>query len=443
MSSSESRPSVGAGARTRSKRAAPLLNDALREAAGLVARVAAGRSFSVELERRAERHSATAQPAVLDLCYGTLRGYGRVQAIVAALSRRRRPDPDIEPLLWCSIYAIQSGRYADYTVVDQAVQACDRIGKRTPKAYVNAVLRTYLRERDSLEARLAASPEFRYQYPRWWIERVGAAYPDAWQGILDAGNTHPPMGLRVNRRRVTPAAYADKLALAGMSARRVGECGLLLERPISVNELPGFLEGEVSVQDAGAQLAARYLDLADGQRVLDACAAPGGKCTHILESSSVSLTALEVDPARRARIEKNLARLDLRARVVTADCSRLTDWWDGVPFDRILADVPCTASGVVRRHPDIKWLRRETDVALFAARQASILDALWRVLAQGGKLLYVTCSVFPEENDAVVGAFCARTPKARRLDLPDRTPAQLFPDADHDGFYFALLAKQT
>jgi 16S rRNA (cytosine967-C5)-methyltransferase len=441
MSSSAPRPR--AGSRERPKRATPLLRDALREAAELVARVAAGRSFSVELGRRADGHAPAARPAVLDLCYGTLRGYGRVQAIVAALSRRRRPDPEIEPLLWCSIYAIQSGRYADYTVVDQAVQACARIGRRAPKAYVNAVLRTYLRSRDSLATSLAANPEFRYQHPHWWIERVRVAYPQAWQAILDAGNTHPPMAVRVNRRRATPEAYADRLALAGLPARRVGESGLLLERPVPIDELPGFAAGEASVQDAGAQLAAPYLDLADGQRVLDACAAPGGKCAHILESASVSLTALEIDPARRARIEKNLARLDLRARVVTGDCSRPTDWWDGVPFDRVLADVPCTASGVVRRHPDIKWLRRESDVALFAARQANILDALWRVLARGGKLLYVTCSVFPEENDAVVGAFCARTPGARRLDLPDRAPAQLFPDADHDGFYFALLAKQT
>jgi 16S rRNA (cytosine967-C5)-methyltransferase len=218
---------------------------------------------------------------------------------------------------------------------------------------------------------------------------------------------------------------------------------VLLERPLPVERLPGFLDGEVSVQDAAAQRAAPCLDLNDGQRVLDACAAPGGKSAHILETADVALTALDVDSKRCARIGAGLERLGLRAEVRVADCTRLEDWWDGRPFDRILADVPCSASGVARRHPDLKWLRRAGDVTAFAARQGVILAALWRALGTGGKLLYVTCSVFTQENDAVIDAFLSHAPGASRLPLPDGAGAQWLPDAEHDGLYYALLQKQA
>jgi 16S rRNA (cytosine967-C5)-methyltransferase len=212
---------------------------------------------------------------------------------------------------------------------------------------------------------------------------------------------------------------------------------------VPLERLPGFDAGEVSVQDAGAQRAARCLEIADGQRVLDACAAPGGKSGHILERAAAELTALEADPARCERLQRNLARLGLKARTMNADCMRLADWWDGKPFDRVLADVPCTASGIARRHPDIKWLRRADDVAAFAVRQGAILDALWQVLGADGKLLYATCSVFPQENDAVIEAFLRRTPRAARLALPDGGAAQGRPDAERDGFYYALIQKQA
>ncbi|MBM3385427.1 MAG: 16S rRNA (cytosine(967)-C(5))-methyltransferase RsmB, partial [Betaproteobacteria bacterium] len=221
----------------------------------------------------------------------------------------------------------------------------------------------------------------------------------------------------------------------------VGPAALLLARPVPAARLPGFAEGLVSVQDAGAQRAAAYLELRDGQRVLDACSAPGGKAAHILESAEVALTALDADPARCEDVRRTLRRLGLQAEVRGADCNALETWWDGRPYDRILADVPCTASGIVRRHPDIKWLRRATDPAAFAQRQLRILDSLWRVLAPDGRLLYVTCSVFGVENAAVVDAFVARTPGARRVPLSGDVPAQLLPDAAHDGFHFALLAK--
>jgi 16S rRNA (cytosine967-C5)-methyltransferase len=308
---------------------------------------------------------------------------------------------------------------------------------------VNAVLRGYLRQRSSLAARIAADPESRYQHPLWWVEALRRAHPDHWESVLESGNSHPPMCLRVNRRRQGVDEYQSRLSSSGIASHRIGESALLLERPVPVERLPGFDAGDVSVQDAGAQRAAQCLDLALGQRVLDACAAPGGKSAHILEAAAVSLTALDLDPARCARIERNLNRLGVTAAAVTtADCTRLGDWWDGVLFDRILADVPCSASGVARRHPDLKWLRRAQDLAAFAARQAAILDALWQALAPGGKLLYVTCSVFPQENEDVVARFVARADGARRLLLPDGEPAQWLPGPEHDGFYYALIAKK-
>jgi len=417
---------------------------ALRDASQIVARVAAGTSLAAEFERLAEHEAETSRAALIDLTHGTLRRYGRVQAIVRQLSRRGHSDAPVEALLWCALYALESGRYADYTVVDQAVRACGALERWSAKGYVNAVLRGFLRERGSLEARIGAEPEARHQHPQWWIELLRAAYPAQYAAVLDAGNAHPPMCLRVNTRRVGVADYQRRLGAAGIPARELGEAALLLERPVPVERLPGFDRGDVSVQDFGAQRAARCLELAAGQRVLDACAAPGGKSGHILERVQVELTALDADPARCVRLERNLARLGLAARVANADCTRLEEWWDGVPFDRVLADVPCSASGIVRRHPDIKWLRRAGDIAAFAARQGAILDALWQVLRPDGKLLYATCSVFPQENDAVIDAFIARRgAQAVRVPLTDGAAAQELPGADRDGFYYALIHKQA
>jgi 16S rRNA (cytosine967-C5)-methyltransferase len=404
----------------------------LREAAHSVARVAAGRSLAADTPRAAQ----------LDLTHGTLRRYGRVQALVRELSRRGRPEPLVEALLWCALYALESGRYAEYTVVDQAVRACRMLERWKATDYVNAALRTYLRQRQSLESRIAREPEARYQHPAWWIELVRTAYPNSWQAVLEEGNTHPPMALRVNRRRATLAAYEARLAAEGIAARRLDGQALLLERPLPVKLVPGFAAGDASVQDAGAQRTAACMDLGTGMRVLDACAAPGGKTAQLLESADLQLTALDADAQRLQRAAGNLERLGLRAKLLNADCTRLEQWWDGEPFDRVLADVPCSASGVARRHPDLKWLRRSSDVASFAARQAAILDALWQVLRPDGKLLYVTCSVFPRENEEVVDAFAARAPGARRLALPDGRPAQLLPNAQHDGFFFALIQKR-
>ena len=421
-------------------KSSPALARSLHDAATLVARVAAGRSLADEFPRSGDVATAP-RAALLDLTHGTLRRYGRVQGMVRELSHRGHADPLVQALLWCSLYALDSGRYGDHTVVDQAVGACAPLERWSAKGYVNALLRRYLRERAVLERRLAQDEEALFQHPQWWIDLLRLAYPQAWQGILEAGNSHPPMSLRVNRRRIAAEAYAAKLNVAQMPAKPLGGSAYLLERPVPVERLPGFAEGEVSVQDAGAQHAAARLDLRDGQRVLDACAAPGGKAAHILESADVKLTALDADEARCVRLRRNLARLGLAAAVKAADCTELADWWQGQPFDRILADVPCSSSGIARRHPDVKWLRRAQDLPSFAKRQSAILDALWQALASGGKLLYVTCSVFPAENEDVVTAFLARTPAARRVPLPDGGPAQCLPDAERDGFYYALIQK--
>jgi 16S rRNA (cytosine967-C5)-methyltransferase len=274
------------------------------------------------------------------------------------------------------------------------------------------------------------------QHPRWWLARLRRAYRDDWNSIVAAGNAQPPMTLRINARCTTVADYLSRLEAAGLSARPAGRCGLVLQKPVPVDALPGFFDGLVSVQDAGAQRAAELLAPQPGARVLDACAAPGGKTAHLLETADLDLVALDIDAGRTRRIEENLQRLGLHAEVKVADCIDIQRWWDGRPFDAILADVPCSASGVVRRHPDIKRLRRESDIRRFAHTQAEILDVLWSVLKPGGTLLYATCSVFPEENSAQIDAFLVRQPGAVRL-----SEEQLLPQEDHDGFYYALLRK--
>ncbi len=418
------------------------LAPALRDAAQLVAKVAAGHSLGDELARAQEGGDGGSRAALLDITHGTLRRYGRVQAVVAALSRYSRPDPALEALLWCAIYALESGRYADYTVVDQAVKACGLLERWSAKGYVNALLRNFAREREGIERRLEADLEARYQHPLWWIDIVRVGYPQHWQAVLLEGNRPPPMCLRVNRRRAGIEAYAARLEVLGLASRRVGADGLLLREPVPVQRLPGFAEGDVSVQDAGAQRAADCLELQDGQRILDACAAPGGKTAQILERAHVDVTALDIKAARSARLAASLQRLGLQARVEVADAVEFASRNPQARFDRVLLDAPCSGSGVVRRHPDIKWLRRESDLAGFARRQASLLDALWRLVAPGGKLLYVTCSVFAQENDRVIDSFLAGGAGAKHAPLADGQPAQWLPDAEHDGFFYALIEKQ-
>ena len=379
--------------------------------------------------------------AVRDLAWTTLREFRRGGVVLDRLLNTP-PATVIHALLLVALTRLRQRPEQPHTVVDQAVQAAAALMPGL-KNMVNGVLRNALRQRDQWLEWEQRDPEARYGFPAWWIQRVKNAHPSAWEAALQAGNERPPMAVRVNVRRASIEQLEAELAAAGCASRRLDNDAILLERALPVARLPGYAEGRVSVQDAGAQWAARLLDPQPGERVLDACAAPGGKAAHLLERADLQLLALELDPVRARRIEHNLTRLGLHAEVKVADCRDRAKWWDGRPFDRILADVPCSASGVVRRHPDIKWLRRDTDIVQFAAQQAQILDALWHALAVGGTMLYVTCSVFDEENAGQIARFCARHTDAQRLSIQGRPDFQLLPNGEHDGFYYALLRKQA
>ncbi len=407
----------------------PPLSAALSAAAELVGGVIAGRTPDALLARL----DPALRPAVIDLGFTTLRDCGRGDFLLGRLMARPLDHAPTRALLLVALARLERRPEEAHTLVDQAVTAAGLANKRF-KGLVNAVLRNFLRRRDELLVAADEDEVAHWRHPRWWLDALRSAYPDGWQAIAAAGNGHPPMCLRFNRRRPAEADF---------SGVHLDDTALLLDQPVPVERIPGFREGQVSVQDWGAQQAARLLDAQDGMRVLDACAAPGGKTAHLLERADLDLTALELDATRARRVTENLDRLSLAATVRVADAARPDDWWDGRPFDRILADVPCSASGVVRRHPDIKWLRRAADVAGFARTQARILDALWPTLAAGGKMLYCTCSVFPEENDDQMRAFLARHPEARPLRTGDAaTGWRLLPSERHDGFYYALLGKE-
>ncbi|MEX0960921.1 MAG: 16S rRNA (cytosine(967)-C(5))-methyltransferase RsmB [Burkholderiales bacterium] len=411
-----------------------------RLAAQVVAAVLAGRSLNDALEQAQASESLmpSDRAALQALSYGTLRHLGYLRFALSRLAPRQPKQPAIAALLWVALHQLEHTGAAQYAVVDSAVENAGSLGRREMKPFTNAVLRTYLRKREAVLSAAHGDPVACFSYPIWWIERVRREFPERADDILQAGNLHPPMTLRVNRRRVGADRYLALLVEAGLQARRVGPCAITLAQPMPVARVPGFSEGLVSVQDLGAQLAAPMLELSAGQRVLDACSAPGGKTAHILECADVELLALDSDPIRLARVAANLSRLGLSATVKPADAGEISAWWDGRPFDRVLLDAPCSASGVVRRHPDIKWLRRETDIAGFARQQRRLLDALWKVLVPGGKLLYVTCSIFREENQDQIDAFLARHDDARHI---AGAPGLLLPDEEHDGFYHALLEK--
>lgn len=407
---------------------------ALLNAARIDAAVFAGQSLADGLLARVD---AAARPAVQDLVYGSLRRYGRGDFFLSRLLSKPLEADEVRALLLVAIYRLETRPEAAHTVVDQAVAAAGELAEGRFRALVNGVLRNFLRQQPALNAALAGDQLASSQHPEWWLQQLQAAYPQDWPAIVAAGNGAPPMALRVNLRRGGRDEYQVRLAAEGILALPVGEAGLMLEKPLPVERLPGFAAGLVSVQDPGAQRAAALLAPLPGSRVLDACAAPGGKTAHLLERCDLDLVALDLKPSRCRRIEENLARLGLHAGVKAADCAKLSTWWDGRPFDAVLADVPCTASGVVRRNPDTKWLRRAEDIASFAATQARILDALWSVVRPGGKLLYVTCSVFPAENGEQIGRFLERQQQAVRCH-----EEQLLPTAEHDGFFYCLLEKR-
>jgi 16S rRNA (cytosine967-C5)-methyltransferase len=420
---------------------------ALLGAASSVARVREGMALPQALGEVFQAYDATPQArgAMQDIAYRTMRQLGRSEALLATMTSKA-PEPPMLAGLLCAALALldppegTQPPYEAFTVVDQAVgAAASHPDFAHAKAMVNAVLRRFLREKDGLLNTVLMQPPARWNYPQWWIDAVRTAYPEQWQDVLQAGNRQPPLTLRVNLRKTGVDDYMQSLAASGIEATRVGPTALRLLHAMNVFQIPGFEDGLVSVQDAGAQLAAPLLDLQDGMRVLDACAAPGGKSGHILETADVDLTALDVDSRRLLRVDQNLQRLGLSA-TVKAGAAEDSDWWDGRQYDRILADVPCTASGIVRRHPDIRWLRRKSDTHQLATLSTKILDNLWQMLRPNGKLLFVTCSLWPQESEAQAAAFAVRHGAVRL-----NAPGQLLPTSgagqDHDGLFYALFQK--
>ena len=403
----------------------------LGHAADAVQAVAAGESLTAALARC----PAEARAGTQALAFDALRRLGSTRAARGVLAPKA-PPPGLDALLWVALALLwpqDSPAYASHTVVDQAVAATRRRAPRSA-AFVNAVLRRFLREREAVVSALARDPVALHNHPRWWIDRLRTDWPAHWQAILQADDLRAPMTLRVNARRFDAAGYVARLTAHGIAARAIGAQAVMLDAPCPVGRLPGFADGDVSVQDAAAQRAAPLLigtGLPAGARVLDACAAPGGKTAHLLELADLDLLALDRDPARLVRVRETLERLHLQARCVAGDAGEPSAWWDGRPFDAILLDAPCSGSGVVRRHPDIRWLRRASDIAALAAGQASLLDALWPLLAPGGRLLYATCSVFKAEGQAVVDAFLQRRPDAAPARAPD-APGHLLPLPDND-----------
>ncbi len=413
-----------------------------------------GRNLSLTLPQAlAQFPKATPQQRAVaqDLSYNTLRFYAEAEAYLKALASKPIIDEAIRSLLIVAIAQLLHGSDDDFTVVNQAVTAAEHSKKAWAKGLVNGVLRNFLRQKEALKSKIRQNETAVYSYPRWWINKLKTQYPCAYQSILETGNQHPPMTLRVNVRKTSVKDYLKLLVDNGVTATHLGAEAVMLEKPLPIEKIPGFAEGLASVQDYGAQLAAHLLKPTKGAKVLDACAAPGGKTCHILELGDVQVTALDSDAERLKRVESNLKRLNLHAELKTGQAEKAHEYWPAEHFDFILADVPCSASGIVRRHVDMKWLRRESDISSFAQQQSAILQQLWQILAKGGKLLYVTCSIFNEENRAQIEDFLQKTPDAtlQPFTLDDNnnnfsiTNGQLVPDKRHDGLFYALLQKNA
>lgn len=424
------------------------------DAARLLARIVFdGVSLRSAFEARAARNADPRDRALLSATlFSASRWWLRFDSVLSGLLERALPTKarEIHALLVIGLVQIEIMAMPEYAVVAACVDAARLLGQPRHAGLVNAVLRRYLRERGTLLAEADRDAVSRHAHPRWLIERISSDWPRDAEAILAANNCEAALTLRVNRRRSSREDLLERLAAAGIDAEAPAHLadGLVLPESTDVSRLPGFAEGCFSVQDGAAQQVAELLDVANGQRVLDACAAPGGKSAHILERAEVELTALDADGARLPRLRENLGRLGLSANVLHGDASRPPTWWDGKPFDRILLDAPCSASGIIRRQPDIKLHRRAADIAPLAAIQARLAAALWPMLAPGGKLLYATCSIFRAENEAVVVALldahadaCA-LPVAERYGRAAGSGRQNLPgNKGMDGFYYALVEK--
>jgi 16S rRNA (cytosine967-C5)-methyltransferase len=389
------------------------------------------------------------------VCYGVCRFYPRLDLVLSHLLEKpmREKDADVHALLLVGLYQLMAMRIPDYAAVTETVNATEKLKKSWARGLVNAVLREYQRKQELLENEILQDEEAHHAHPEWWIAALKTAWPAHWQAILDANNQHPPFALRVNQQHITREKYLEKLQAADHHAHILADThhGIILNEPISAEELPGFSSGDISVQDGAAQLASELLQLAPQQHVLDACAAPGGKLTHMLEAMpDLSVVAVEKEASRMNVIRENLARLKMSAACINADINDVQSWWDEQAFDRILLDAPCSASGVLRRHPDIKLLRYPSDIKGFVVEQKKMLSSLWPLLKKGGLLLYATCSIFPEENTQVIEDFLAAHADAKEekinadWGLPCAAGRQILPGMNEmDGFYYALLRKKV
>lgn len=382
------------------------------------------------------------------LVYGVLRHYFRLAAILPLLMKKKLKDKDsdIQIILLMALFQLMDTRVPDYACVDVSVNLCRTQKKKWAAGMVNAVLRNFIRQQQSLMQKIQSKPQAKYGHPQWMIDRLRNDWAESWEVILEQNNQQAPMALRINQQQLSVADFNERLN----EPVEVYDTGLILSHPREVNDLPGFAEGWFSVQDMGAQKAATLLDLKAQQTVLDCCAAPGGKTCHILEiDTSLNVLALDISDQRLLRVQENLERLELSAELLAADASQPEDWAEGRQFDRILLDAPCSASGVIRRHPDIKWLRRKQDMSALIEIQQTILQKIWPLLVPGGKLLYATCSVFKDENENQIKQFLQQQKDAEEIKISaswghDRPHGkQILPGDDGmDGFYYALLQKK-
>jgi 16S rRNA (cytosine967-C5)-methyltransferase len=425
-------------------------------AAEAIGQVLRGRSLSAVLPKYSQKVADNDQALFKELCFGTLRWYPQLQAIVNHLMSKPIKDKEreIQALLACGIYQLMHMRVADHAAINETVAATVKLKRLWAKGLVNAVLRNFQRQQEQIVEKLSKNSDYATAHPQWIVDRLYKAWPEQAQEILAANNLQAPMCLRVNTSRCSRDDYLALLTDANISAEPTpySDCGVLLDSPKDVTELPGFADGLVSVQDESAQLAASLLDVQPGHLVLDACCAPGGKTCHILESEPKleSLTAIDLEASRLERCKDNLQRLNLQANLIAADVGAIEQWWDNNHFDRILLDAPCSASGVIRRHPDIKLLRKNSDIENLSKIQTELLEKVWKTLRKGSMLIYATCSVLPQENDQVVAKFLATNNDASLLTIEaDWGKAtdygrQIFPSAKGgDGFYYSRLQKNS
>jgi 16S rRNA (cytosine967-C5)-methyltransferase len=425
--------------------------------AEVIAQVLRGKSLSALLPEYSSKVAEKEIGLFKELCFGTLRWYPAIELLLQQLMQKplREKEFEVQGLLACGLYQLMHTRVADHAALNETVAAVTKLKRPWAKGLVNGILRNFLRQREALEARLSKNPVFTHAHPQWLLDRLFNSWgSETARQIIAANNQRAPMCLRVNQLQGSRDNYLAHLSAANIAAQTgpFGEQSIVLQAATDVDELPGFAAGSVSVQDEAAQLAASLLDLQPAQLVLDACCAPGGKTCHILESEPKlkSLVAIELEQRRMGRVEENLTRLGLEAQLLIADACALESWWDKQLFQRILLDAPCSASGVIRRHPDIKLLRKPTDIDKLAEVQLQLLRSLWQTLEEGGILLYATCSVLPDENDQVIARFLHETADARldeidaQWGIKTEFGRQLFPAIDgNDGFYYSRLSKKA